>query len=220
MLKLCIFFLAAASYALSASVRDANIYVDVIFHDKMPQLVRTSERLFPYAVIPDFRFKVYKNGLTNRDLKVNMTHGEIHGLETALRRAGDCQAPYLRDGQTIIGCNLMVEGVNTTFVALAKGDTLVAIWKQIWVNVVVRDTVAQFEVTAPPNRDGTLATFLLGDIKFHTTYDSDLSLNEGRRNSFKHEIETRVKEELRQIFYNHYKDLLRRAVESVPFPRN
>lgn len=220
MLKLCLLFLAAASYALSATVRDSNAYVDVIFNEKMPFLVRTSERLFPYAVIPDFRFKVYKNALTNRDLKVNMTRGEIHGLETALRRAGDCQAPYIRDGQTVIGCNLIVQGVNTTFAALAKGDTLVAIWKSIWVNVVVRDTMAQFEAIAPPNRDGTLATFLLGDIKFDTTYDSDLSLNEGRRNSFKHEIENRVREELRQIFYNHYKDLLRRAVESVPFPRN
>ncbi|KAL1474300.1 hypothetical protein MTO96_038082 [Rhipicephalus appendiculatus] len=101
----------------------------------------------------------------------------------------------------------------------AKGDTLVAIWKTIWVNVGVRDTMAQFEASAPINQGGTLRTFLLEDIKLDVTYDSNLSLNEGRREKFKEEIVVRVKDELRHIFYNDYKDLLRRAVESVTFPR-
>ncbi|KAL1425105.1 hypothetical protein MTO96_019456 [Rhipicephalus appendiculatus] len=190
MLKLCILVLATASYVSSAGVSDANTFVDTIFREKMPFLVKGSPRLFPYATIADFKFKVYKNQITNRDLKVNMTRGEIRGLDTALQRLGDCQAPFLRDGQTVVVCNLAVQGLNITFTSLAKGDTLVAIWKTIWVNVGL-------------------------DV----TYDSNLSLNEGRREKFKEEIVVRVKDELRHIFYNDYKDLLRRAVESVTFPR-
>ncbi|KAL3243715.1 hypothetical protein MRX96_020102 [Rhipicephalus microplus] len=179
MLKLCILVLATVSYVSSAGVGDANTFVDTIFREKMPFLVKGSPRLFPFATIADFKFKVYKNQITNRDLK----------------------------------------GLNITFTSLAKGDTLIAIWKTIWVNVGVRDTMAQFEASAPINQGGTLRTFLLDDIKLDVTYDSDLSLNEGRREKFKEEIIVRVKDELRHIFYNDYKDLLRRAVESVTFPR-
>lgn len=219
MLFFTVVALAVVSYASSASVSDANTFVDAVFRDKMPLLVKGSARMFPYASIPDFRFKVFKNGLTNRDLKVNMTRGEIRGLDEALYRAGDCQAPFLRDGQTVITCSLGFRGLNTSFVALAKGDTLVAIWKTIWVNVLVRDSVAQFEANAPVGRDGTLRTFLVDNLKFDTTYDSELSLNEGRRQKFKEEIERKVRDELMHIFYNEYKDQLRRAVESVTFPR-
>nr|XP_037268411.1 uncharacterized protein LOC119159685 [Rhipicephalus microplus] len=219
MLKLCILVLATVSYVSSAGVGDANTFVDTIFREKMPFLVKGSPRLFPFATIADFKFKVYKNQITNRDLKVNMTRGEIRGLDNALQRLGDCQAPFLRDGQTVVVCNLAVQGLNITFTSLAKGDTLIAIWKTIWVNVGVRDTMAQFEASAPINQGGTLRTFLLEDIKLDVTYDSDLSLNEGRREKFKEEIIVRVKDELRHIFYNDYKDLLRRAVESVTFPR-
>lgn len=219
MLLFTVVVLAIVSYASSASVSDANTFVDAVFRDKMPLLVKGSARMFPYASIPDFRFKVFKNALTNRDLKVNMTRGEIRGLDEALYRAGDCQAPFLRDGQTVITCRLAFRGLNTTFVALAKGDTLVAIWKTIWVNVLVRDTLAQFEANAPVGRDGTLRTFQVDDFKFDTTYNSDLSLNEGRREKFKEEIERRVREELMHLLYNDYKDQLRRAVESVTFPR-
>ncbi|XP_070392797.1 salivary anticoagulant protein P23-like [Dermacentor albipictus] len=148
-----------------------------------------------------------------------MTRGEIRGLDTALQKLGHCPAPFLRDGETVVFCNLAVQGLNITFTALAKGDTLVAIWKTIWVNVAVKDTMAQFEASAPNGRDGTLRTFLIEDIRLDVTYDSDLSLNSARSQKFKEEIAARVKDELRHIFYNDYKDLLRRAVESVPFPR-
>ncbi|XP_037562578.1 uncharacterized protein LOC119441967 isoform X2 [Dermacentor silvarum] len=219
MLKVCILVLATASYASAAGVSDANTFVDQVFREKMPFLVKGSPRLFPYATIGDFRFKVYKTQITNRDLKVNMTRGEIRGLDTALQRLGDCQAPFLRDGQTVVFCNLAMQGLNITFTSLAKGDTLVAIWKTIWVNVAVKDTMAQFEASAPIGRDGTLRTFLIEDIRLDVTYDSDLSLNSARSQKFKEEVAARVKDELRHIFYNDYKDLLRRAVESVTFPR-
>ncbi|KAH6938643.1 hypothetical protein HPB50_011223 [Hyalomma asiaticum] len=219
MLKLFILVLATVGYVSPAGVSDANTFVDTVFREKMPLLVKGSPRLFPYATIPDFKFKVYKNQITNRDLKVNMTRGEIRGLDTALQRLGDCPAPFLRDGQIVVACNLAVQGLNITFTSLAKGDTLIAIWKTIWVNVAVRDTMAHFEASAPIGQGGSLRTFLIEDIRLDVTYDSDLSLNEGRRLKFQEEIMVRVKDELRQIFYNDYKDLLRRAVESVTFPR-
>uniref|UniRef100_A0A023FU55 Putative tpa exp: secreted protein n=1 Tax=Amblyomma cajennense TaxID=34607 RepID=A0A023FU55_AMBCJ len=219
MIKFIVLVLATVSYASSASVSDANTFVDTVFREKMPFLVKGSPRLFPYATIPDFRFKVFKTGLTNRDLKVNMTRGEIRGFDNALQRAGDCQSPFLRDGQIIISCNLAVRGLNVTFTALAKGDTLVAIWKTIWVHVTVRDTIAHFEASAPAGRDGTLRTFLINEILLDVEYDNDLSLNEARRQKFKEEISNRVKDELRHIFFNDYNDVLRRAVESVTFPR-
>nr|XP_050044073.2 uncharacterized protein LOC126541364 [Dermacentor andersoni] len=216
MLKFCILLLASVSCVSSTGVIDANTYVDTILREKMPLLVRGSPQL---AVIGDFSFKVSRDRTINRDMEVNMTRGTIDRLDNALQRLSDCQAPEDYEGQTIIYCYLTVQGLNVTFTALVKDDPLVAAWTIAWVNVAVRNTTAHFEASAPPGGDGTLRTFLIHDIRLDVTYDSNLSLNVHRSWKFKEEINDRVKKELMDIFQYDYKDLLSRAVESVPFPR-
>lgn len=219
MLKFCVVILTSLSYASSGPIRDANIFVDTIFQEKMPLFVKESPRLFPYATIEDFSFKVSKNGRTNRDLEVDMTRGEIHGLDHAVQRQGDCRAlDYYSENVTIF-CSLTLQGLNVTFTALAKGDTLLDIQKTIWVNVAVRRTAAFFEASTYTGRDATVFTFHIGSFQLSVTYGRSLILNEGRSQKFKEEISARVKEELMSIFNSEYKDLLSRAVESVRFPR-
>ncbi|KAK8777600.1 hypothetical protein V5799_029055 [Amblyomma americanum] len=184
----------------------------------MPLLVKGSPRLFPYATIPNFNFKVFKTSLTNRDLTVKMTRGEIRGFENALQRAEDCQSSSLEDEQTLISCNLAVRGLNTTFTAQTQGDSLLGTRKTIWVDVTVRDTVAHFEASAPAGGKGTLRSFVIDHILLDVQYSRYLSLNEGRRQKFMEEIADRVKDELRRIFLNDYNKVLRRAVKSVTFP--
>ncbi|KAH7962748.1 hypothetical protein HPB52_017775 [Rhipicephalus sanguineus] len=201
-----------------AGISDANTFVDNVFKDNLPPLVRGSPRLFPYATIGDFIFTVPKNRITNRDLTVNVTSGEIRGLDTALQRKGDCQAPFFHNGRTVVSCNIAIQGLNITFTSMVKGDSLVATWKTIWVKVDVTDSNIQFEAITPIGPGiGILRAFHIDDITLDVTYDSNLSLNEGRREKFKEEIAAKVKKELRRIFFE-YKSLLPRAVEMYRNP--
>uniref|UniRef100_A0A6M2CSI2 Putative salivary secreted protein salivary gland overexpressed n=1 Tax=Rhipicephalus microplus TaxID=6941 RepID=A0A6M2CSI2_RHIMP len=227
----CVIMLASASYVSKGSpssstpsfrmlfdlspvgISDANTFVDNIFKDNQPPRVRESPRLYPYATIGDFIFTVPKNRITNRDLTVNMTHGEVRGLDTALRRKGDCEVPFFHDGRTVVSCDLVIQGLNITFTSLVKGDSLMASWKTIWVNVDVADSNVHFEAITPVGPGiGILRAFHIVDITLDVTYDNNLSLNKGRSEKFKEEIATKVEKELRRIFFE-YKSLLPRSVE-------
>ncbi|XP_037268409.2 salivary anticoagulant protein P23 [Rhipicephalus microplus] len=219
MLKFCVLALATVSCVSSADVNDANTFIDIILKEKVPSLVKESPQLYPYATIEDFSFKVPNNRITNRELKVKMTRGEVRGLETALQRFGDCQVPLLRDEQTVIVCNLTMQGVNVTFSSLVDGDSLFSGWKTIWVNVNVTDGLTRIEAKFPVGRTGgTLGAELNRDLQLDVTYDSNLSLNKGRLEKFKHEIKAKVKKELYPM-YSEYVSLLRRAVSLSAYPR-
>ncbi|XP_049270156.1 uncharacterized protein LOC119387586 [Rhipicephalus sanguineus] len=219
MLQFCILVLATVSYVSSTTVTDANAFVDTIINEDVPVLVKESPRLFPYATIEDFSFTVHQNRVTNRDLTVNMTRGKVRGLDTAVQRREDCEALFLRDGQTIVVCDLAIQGLDITFTSLVKGDNLVGIWKTISVNVAVTDGTIQFEAKVPTgHRGGTLRAFSIKDLHLYVTYDSNLSLNEERSQKFKEEVSAKVREELRHILAE-YVSLVRRAVNLYTFPR-
>ncbi|XP_049269531.1 uncharacterized protein LOC125757686 [Rhipicephalus sanguineus] len=148
-----------------------------------------------------------------------MTRGEIRGLETSLQRLGDCEEPFLHDRQTVIVCNLTMQGVDVTFASLANGDSLFAGWKTIWVNVAVTDGLTRIEAKVPVGQSGgTLRAEINRDLQLDVTYDSNLSLNKGRSDKFKEEITAKVKKELYPL-YSEYVSLLRRAVSLSTFPR-
>ncbi|KAH7962749.1 hypothetical protein HPB52_017776 [Rhipicephalus sanguineus] len=216
MLKFCILVLATVSYASPAGISDANSFVDTILNENVPLVIRESPRLFPYATIGDFSFTVLKNRFTNRHLTVHMTHGEVRGLDTALRRKGDCQAPFFRDGQTIVSCNLEINGLNITYIALILlGSQLSSSNGLPLVNGMsaVTDSVTQFEAVPPNGPDiWTYRGLHINNITLDVTYGSNLSLNKGRREKFKKAISANVKRELRPIFFE-YMTLLPRAVE-------
>ncbi|KAL1425100.1 hypothetical protein MTO96_019453 [Rhipicephalus appendiculatus] len=201
MRKFCLLVLATVSYVSSSPVSDANAVVDAIFKEHVPQLVRGSRWLYPYATIEDFSFKVNENRITSRGLTVNMTHGEVRGLDTALQRRGDCRTPFFRGEMIVVVCNLTMQGLNITYTALASRDSRFASWKTIWVNANVTDGTVHLEATVPQGQgSGRLRAFDIKDMQLEVTYDSDLNLNKGSREKFKEEISAKVKEGLRPIF--------------------
>ncbi|KAL1425091.1 hypothetical protein MTO96_019447 [Rhipicephalus appendiculatus] len=82
MQKYCViaFTLAVLSRASAGTIAEANAYIDTVLDHYLPTLVRSTPVLYPFVAIPDFHFKILKTGITNRDLKVNITEGGIHGF--------------------------------------------------------------------------------------------------------------------------------------------
>ncbi|CAN7950116.1 unnamed protein product, partial [Ixodes pacificus] len=161
---------------------------------------------------------VPNNASANRDLEVEMTEGLIHGLETALRRSGDCQSRDVTDGFPSILCTLDFSNVNTTFLALTRGDNVVRSLKHIWVHVFTVDSIARLEITGSQTRAASLRAFDVQNVQFITTYDRELHLNTDRSRQFKEHVELKVKEALQDILQNEIKVLLSRSVVSIAFP--
>uniref|UniRef100_A0A0K8RGS1 Putative cytotoxin-like protein n=1 Tax=Ixodes ricinus TaxID=34613 RepID=A0A0K8RGS1_IXORI len=210
-------FLGALGYAHAATVNEANNFVDTVLNEKLRHTVLLSRSLFPFVRIPVFSFVVPNNATTNRDLDVEMTEGLIHGLDTALRRMGDCQS-NVKDGFPSILCTLDFSEVNTTFLALTTGDDVPGELKLAWVHVVTVDSIARLEITGSETRVASLQAFDVQNLQFRTTYNQDLHLNTDRSRYFKERIELKVKEVLQDILKNEMKVLLSRSVGSVAFP--
>lgn len=219
MLSSAAVFLASIALAAAATTRDSNQFLDTVLLHNAPGLVRASSKLYPVARIPDFKIKVSSTGLTNRDLKAELEHGAIHGFDTHVRRVGDCNPPVLIAGNVTVSCILGLNGINATFAAEVKGDSLIARKKVVPVNVTVVDTTGRLECSAHPGGTGSIRTFYVEHIKFRTKYGSDLSLNDERKKKFKEEVEKKVNAELYSLLYNEYQGVLNRAVHATPFPR-
>lgn len=215
MLTFCVLVLATANYAFSSRVSDANAFVDTIFKEKVPPLVRESRQLYPYATLGDFSFKLHKDRFTNRELMVNMTHGKVRGLDDALQREGDCRAPFFRGGLSVIVCNLTMRGLNIAFTSLVTRDPQFASWNNVWVSVDVTDSIVHLEAKAPVGEGyGEVRAFVIKDMQLDVTYDSNLSLNPESSEKFKEKISAKVKEELRKIF-TQYVSLVRQVFRSI-----
>lgn len=198
----------------AGTIQDANRYMDLVLNEHLPPLVRGTPALFPEVRIPDFSFKILKTGITNRDLKANITDGGIHGFDLGIQRQGDCEHPVLLDGNTTVKCVLNMTGVGATFTATTKGDNLAGTIKTIWVNVTLkREAKIKVGVTAHIGKTPALNTFIMEDVKLKTKYDSHLSLNDEREDQFEDHIEEEVKDTLLATVYNVYKVLLERAIQ-------
>uniref|UniRef100_A0A131YP95 Amblyomma 40 33 family member n=1 Tax=Rhipicephalus appendiculatus TaxID=34631 RepID=A0A131YP95_RHIAP len=224
MQKYCViaFTLAVLSRASAGTIAEANAYIDTVLDHYLPTLVRSTPVLYPFVAIPDFHFKILKTGITNRDLKVNITEGGIHGFDEGVHRLGNCENPILVDGNTTVNCVLNMTGIGATLTATTKGDTLVGTIKTIWVNVTLKkETVLKVSVTALTPKPPSLQTFFMEKLKLSTKYDKHLSLNEDREDEFEDIIEEKVKDFLISAVYNPYKTLFDRAVQQAyqAFPR-
>uniref|UniRef100_A0A023GA00 Putative secreted protein n=1 Tax=Amblyomma triste TaxID=251400 RepID=A0A023GA00_AMBTT len=213
---------AVLSCVSAGTVPEANHYMDLVLEQHLPPLVRGSSALYPGARIPDFHFKILKTGITNRDLKANITEGLVHGFDEGVHRLGNCEPPMLIEGNTTVSCVLNMTGIGATLTATTKGDTLVGTIKTIWVNVTLKkETVLRVGITALPGRTATLQTFFMEKLKLKTKYDSHLSLNDEREDQFEEHIEEKVRDILISTIYNPYKDAFARAVGigTPAFPR-
>ncbi|KAK8779347.1 hypothetical protein V5799_019322 [Amblyomma americanum] len=219
MSKYYVIFAGVVACASAAIVMDSNVFMDSVLQQKMPSLVRGNTKLYPFAPIPDFHFKIKSTGLLNRDLKVNITEGAVRHLDTAPHRIGNCKPPVLVGGKTVVSCDLDLKGVNTTFVAKTKGDNLVGTVKSIWVQVNATRALADFEAAALPGKDASVETFRIRELELKTKYDKALSLSDDRKKDFRKEIEKKVQTTLYEIIYNEYKRVLERAVADTYFPR-
>ncbi|XP_050044072.2 salivary anticoagulant protein P23-like [Dermacentor andersoni] len=219
MQKFYLIFAAVLAYASAATIMDSNVFMDTVLQQKMPSLVRGNTRLYPFATIPDFKFKIKSTGLFNRDLKVNATEGAIRHLDTAPHRKGSCQPPVLVAGKTTVICELDLSGINTTFTAKTKGDNLAGTIKSIWVHVNATKVLTDFEAAALPGKDASVQTFRIKELELKTKYDKSLGLGDERKKEFKQELEKKVQTALYEVIYNEYKRVLERAVADTYFPR-
>uniref|UniRef100_V5H0U9 Putative conserved secreted protein n=1 Tax=Ixodes ricinus TaxID=34613 RepID=V5H0U9_IXORI len=223
MLTVSLLTLSLAAYASAvATVTDANNFMDAVLHTRIPALITSEPILFPFATIPPFNFTVAgTNILTNRELQVNVSRGEIRGFGTEVKRVGDCMPPVLREGKTSIRCTLNFTGINATFDTHTRGDNIVAYGKKTsGSRASVIDTTGQFEAVAERGKRGQLFSTPSVVDKIHVKVKNDkaLSLNDKRKKKFRQHFEDKVLTVLPQIFYGAYLHLLGAAVGSVPFP--
>ncbi|KAM7285167.1 hypothetical protein ISCGN_032127 [Ixodes scapularis] len=214
MLTVTLLTLSLAAYASAvATVTDANNFMDAVLHTRIPALITSEPILFPFATIPPFNFTVAgTNILTNRELQVNVSRGEIRGFNTEVKRVGDCMPPVLREGKTSIRCTLNFTGINATFDTHTRGDNIVASDKNIWVRASVIDTTGEFEAVAERGKQGNVHTFLVDKIHVKVKNDKALSLNDKRKKKFRQHFEDKVLTVLPQIFYGAYLHLLGAAI--------
>lgn len=189
-------------------VDDSNNYIDMVLHERMPRLFNMSPSLYPS--IPSFTFTVYKTGLTNRDLKVNVTEGAFKNFDWAIRRMGDCN-PVVEEGNTSISCNLEFNGIVADLAALTEGDTIFGSLKTVNVEALLYNTTGRLEITARRYRPAYLRAFYVEDVKFDIKPSDNLYLNEVRMRNFKTFVTNKLKGEFYKNIYGNYKRLLRFA---------
>lgn len=212
--------MALIAYGSCASIQDANSYMDRVFEQTLPGLIRAKTTLHPYALIGSFQFKVDSTSVTNRDLKVNVTEGQIRDLDSAVHRIGECHAPALINGNTTISCTFAIRPINITYTAVTQGDSLRNRVKTIWVRVTVEEGSGRFEATGQRRKDAALSTFVVEHLKFKVKNDKDLSLNDDRKKDFRKEFEKKTQTKLYEVFYNEYRQVLERAVAATNYPQD
>lgn len=200
----------------SSSVNQANEFMDVVLLQRMPVLIRETPGLFPSAPLPPYYFKVHKTSITNRDLKVNVTRGEIKYFDTAVHRVGDC-IPALVAGNTSVTCTIRFDEILAKLVTVTKGDNLLGIVKTVDVDALVYNTTGRLEVTAAPNRPGFVRTLFVETVNIGVRPGDNLDLNEVRMSNFKSHIANFVREEFYMNVYGNYQTLLNHAVARMNF---
>ncbi|KAH7966636.1 hypothetical protein HPB49_018158 [Dermacentor silvarum] len=159
---------------------------------------------------------VHKTSITNRDLKVNVTRGEIKYFDTAVHRVGDC-IPALVAGNTSVTCTIRFDEILAKLVTVTKGDNLLGIVKSVDVDALVYNTTGRLEVTAAPNRPGFVRTLFVETVNIGVRPGANLDLNEVRMSNFKSHIANFVREEFYMNVYGNYQTLLNHAVARMNF---
>lgn len=191
----------------SNSVVQANRFIDFVFLERMPNLIRETPALYPSAPLPPFTFMVEKTAITNRDLKVNVTMGGLKNFDTAVRRFGDCE-PREESGNSSITCRLSFDGIAADVFTLTKGDNLLGTVKSVNVEALVRNATGVFDFTKAPNRPGYVRTFAVPHVDFYVTPGDNLDLNAIRMSEFTSYIANYLRDELYSNLYGSYKRLL------------
>uniref|UniRef100_A0A0C9R6Q0 Putative secreted salivary gland peptide n=1 Tax=Amblyomma americanum TaxID=6943 RepID=A0A0C9R6Q0_AMBAM len=189
------------------SVTQANNFIDFVFLERMPNLIKDTPGLYPSAPLPPFTFTVEKTAITNRDLVVNVTMGGLKNFDTAVRRFGDCE-PGEEAGNASITCRLSFDGIAADIFTMTKGDNLLATVKSVTVEAVVRNSTGLFDFTKAPNRPGFVRAFVVQHADFYITPGDNLDLNAIRMSEFTYYIARYLREELQSNLYGSYKRML------------
>lgn len=201
-----------------ATVNDSNTFVDTVFNQKMPPLIRLQPDLYPSINMTDFDFIVSRSAITNRRLRVNDTRGVLVGLDNAIHRFGDCGPPVIKQGNRSVLCNIQIHGINGSFTANTRGDNVFLSEKHIWFRTTLGQSVGTFEATASPGKPPSVYGFVLDSLNIDVTYDHELILNQRREDEFLGIIRQKVKERLFEVLYGKYRQLLEVAVSTASFP--
>uniref|UniRef100_G3MSN5 Uncharacterized protein n=1 Tax=Amblyomma maculatum TaxID=34609 RepID=G3MSN5_AMBMU len=191
----------------SSGVAQANHFIDFVFLERMPNLIKETPGLYPSAPLSPFTFTVEKTAITNRDLVVNVTMGGLKNFDTAIRRFGDCE-PRQEAGNSSITCTLSFDGIAADVFTVVKGDNILATVKSVNVDGVVHNATGVFDFTKAPNRPGYIRTFVIRHADFYVTPGDNLDLNAVRMSEFTYYISKYLRDTLYSYLYGPYKRVL------------
>ncbi|EEC07004.1 secreted protein, putative [Ixodes scapularis] len=107
-----------------ATVSDSNFFMDTVLEVHLPGLIRQNPSLYPETLIHTHSFEILSDDCLVRDLKVNLTEGAVKGLDVATSRLGTCGQPFDVWGTTTIFCYLELSGLQVTYTAKVKHQSL------------------------------------------------------------------------------------------------
>uniref|UniRef100_A0A090X8W5 Putative sulfotransferase n=1 Tax=Ixodes ricinus TaxID=34613 RepID=A0A090X8W5_IXORI len=162
----CVSLVIAGAFA--GSIQDANMYMDAVLRDHLPNNVR-SLNLDPVG-IPAFNVKVDSTGLTNRDLKAEFRSGT----------------------NVTTGCYVSLDGLRITFEGSAKGYDMSGSKKDFSMDLVVEKTNAFVEATSWSGRPAVLKTLTVTGVNFRINMNKSLHLNSKRQKKFEKAISQSV----------------------------
>ncbi|KAM7303325.1 uncharacterized protein LOC120843446 [Ixodes scapularis] len=211
----CVSLVIAGAFA--GSILDANMYMDAVLRDHLPNNVR-SLNLDPVGV-PAFNVKVDSTGFTNRDLKAEFRSGTLYGLSSTLRRRGDCGVPGWQGANVTTGCYMSLDGLRITFDGSAKGYDMSGSKKDFSMDLIVEKTNAFVEATSWSGRPAVLKTLTVTGVNFRINMNKSLHLNSKRQKKFEKAISQSVQNLFLGVLYGPFREALNRSVARVALPR-
>ncbi|OQR79744.1 hypothetical protein BIW11_05519 [Tropilaelaps mercedesae] len=228
---LCVVLLCAFAfgYGLGRSNQTKiDTYVDQIVADANKQVV--DNKLEPLH-LKNFTFKIAKTGISNRDVKANITFGRFEGV-SKLRRRGSCRltVPPLPKGRSdlapvaniTINCNVTFSGVKALVThGEYKGDTLSGTLKKF--STVTNIDSADMNVTfvGRSGLKGHLSLTVLDRVVLSTEFVNAKErpdLNKQRLKNFTDELNNRLAVQIFDFASDKYKKFLENATSRKILP--
>ncbi|XP_003746015.1 uncharacterized protein LOC100897896 [Galendromus occidentalis] len=203
------FSLIFLSVTCSASSNQAKIdaYIDAIVDDAYKQIVDAKLERYP---LQTSSFKIASTGISNRDVKVNVTRGHFEALRSIGRRTPcNVTLPQAFKGRKdlappsniTISCNVTLAGVravvlNGTF----KGDTLSGSAKNFSTSTIVETANMNVTFVGRPGLKGHLSLTVLRRIVLSTSFQNPKQKPDLNKERFMHFIEELNKKLATQLF--------------------
>ncbi|KAM7303414.1 uncharacterized protein LOC8023395 [Ixodes scapularis] len=202
--------------ALSSTSEKANLYLDTLLSDLLPNAVRALN-LDP-APVSSTNVTVPSTGFTNHDLRVVLTNIRLHGLASRLRRRGDCNEPAWKGASLTTSCYVSLDGLRLSYDASARGFDWLGSRVKFAFQAVLSKANAYIDVTSAFGGHATLKTLRAPDLKFKVTQDRRINLNPLRQRTLEGRIAQISRLSLVNVLQGKFKEAFNDALAMAPFP--